>query len=49
MNINNWNDWVRNTKHNLLEKMTEVDRKFVIIDYYDKKEKVYPVSIKLPF
>ncbi|MFA6569802.1 MAG: hypothetical protein WCT77_01005 [Bacteroidota bacterium] len=48
MNINSLNDWVRNTKHNLLEKMTEVDKKFVSIGYFDKKEKVYNVSIKLP-
>lgn len=43
-----WEDWIKSTKHNLLQKMTDEDKKFIIIEDHDGK-KGYPISIKLPF
>lgn len=42
-----WEDWIKSTKHNLLQKMTDEDKKFIIIEDYDEKTG-YPISIKLP-
>lgn len=43
-----WEDWIKTTKHNLLQKMTDEDKKFITIDDYDERAG-YPISITLPF
>lgn len=40
--------WIRYTRNNLLQKMTEDDKKLVIIKNFDRQENGYPFSIKIP-
>jgi hypothetical protein len=41
-------DWLKNSKGNLLKKLTTIDKKLIIIKDYDNQRKGYPFSIKLP-
>lgn len=40
--------WVKYTRNNLLQKLTEEDKKFIIIKNFDRQENGYPFSLKVP-
>jgi len=43
-----WRQWIRYTRNNLLQKMTDDDKKLIIIKNFDKQDGGYPFSIKIP-